>query len=334
LLRYEMGWAEDVMMGTQWWIGSIGARAGLVAGIVLVGFGCGGDNGMPASAVGSNTPDAGATGGGMCPAAAPIADLCSAVAQGTLTPCGRDADGQPTQNGYLEIQNPDGSKTYTCATSWGESTGYYFDQPDQFMSDPRSCCGGDATPVAAPTAPQPSVGTIGALHAPRDLKPQESADPGSGLLRTDPFAIVIQGASDAATFQAAQSTWNSWAGDEQGHPAPDGTGAYYFPEALLLNYAILATRDGPPVIVIGPEVSTTSDEKSPLGHPTLGACAAGGGAPLVLMAGEFYGTTINNHSGRFGYDPSETQEALNNAQALFSCLGVPIASTIYYPPKQ
>jgi len=315
------------MMGTQWWIGSIATRAGLLGGIALVGFGCGGDNGTM-SDVGSNPP-----GGGMCAPAAPVADLCSAVASATITPCGVDGDGQPTQNGYLEIQSPDGSKTYTCATSWGASTGYWFDQPGQFMSDPQSCCGGGATPVGAPSAQQPASGNLGAPHAPHDIKPQESADPGSGLLRQDPYAIVIQGASDAAAFQTAQQAWNGWAGDGQAHPAPDGSGAYYFPQQLLINYAIVPIQNGPPIIVIGPEVSMTSDEMSPLGHPTLGPCASGGGAPLVLMAGEFYGTTINNHSGRFGYDPSETQDALDNTQKLFNCLGVPITSTIYYPPK-
>ena len=102
---------------------------------------------------------------------------------------------------------------------------------------------------------------------------------------------------------------------------------------MIINYAITETRDGQPIVVVGPEVSTTSDEMSPLGHPTLGACASGGGVALALTAGELEGTTLSNHSGRFGYDASVTQEALNNAQSLFNCLGIPVTTTIYYPPK-
>jgi hypothetical protein len=80
-------------------------------------------------------------------------------------------------------------------------------------------------------------------------------------------------------------------------------------------------------------VSLSDDGMTPLGHPTLGACAAGGGAPLVLMAGEVWGTTITNHSGRFNHDPAVTQEALDNAAKLFNCFGIAIARTTYYPPK-
>jgi hypothetical protein len=53
----------------------------------------------------------------------------------------------------------------------------------------------------------------------------------------------------------------------------------------------------------------------------------------VLIAGEVWGTTLNNHSGRFGHDPSVTPEALAHAAALFNCFGIPISSTTYYLPK-
>jgi hypothetical protein len=35
----------------------------------------------------------------------------------------------------------------------------------------------------------------------------------------------------------------------------------------------------------------------------------------------------------FGYDALVTQEALTNAQSLFNCLGIPVTTTLYYPPK-
>jgi hypothetical protein len=310
-----------------WWVGSIGASM-----IAVAGVGCGG-GGPPGSheVIGGSEPDGQA--GGTCDSMGPPIDPCGAVATGTIMACGQDSNGQPTQTGYLAIQNPDGSRTYVCATSWGESTGYWFDQPDQFMSDPPSCCGGAASPVAAPTAPTPSIGFLGNPHAPHDIKPQETAQPGNGSLREDPFAIVVQDGSGAAAFQAALPMWNSWAGDGVPHTAPDGSGAYYFPEAVIINYTIIATRDGRPIVVIGPEVSTTSDQMSPLGHPTMGACASGGGAALALSAGELQETTLSNHSGRFGYDASVTQDALTNAQSLFNCLGIPVTTTIYYPPK-
>jgi hypothetical protein len=270
-----------------------------------------------------------------CGAPAPAVDLCKQIATGAITACGHDAGGTPSQTGYLEIANPDGSRVYTCATSWadGGSGGYWFDHPEQFMSDPQSCCGGAATPAAAPTAPQPAIGYLGALHAPRDIKPQEMAAPGAGPLVTNPFALAVRDPSGAAALQAALAQWNAWAGDGQKHPAPDGSGAYYFPPFVLINYAIVESSDGLPIIVVGPEVSLTSNGKTPLGHPTLGACAGGGGAPLVLLAGELAGTEISNHSGRYGHDTSTTQEALDNAQKLFNCVGVTVDRTTYEPPK-
>ena len=51
------------------------------------------------------------------------------------------------------------------------------------------------------------------------------------------------------------------------------------------------------------------------------------------MAGELDGATLTNHSGRFDYGPSITEEALNNAAELFNCLGIEVTGTKFYPPK-
>jgi hypothetical protein len=99
-----------------------------------------------------------------------------------------------------------------------------------------------------------------------------------------------------------------------------------------VNYVVQATFDGQPVLVIGPEVSTTPDGKAPLGHPTLGGCATGG-VPLALLAGEVWGATINNRSGRFNHDPGATPDALSQVESLFNCFGISITGTTYYPPK-
>lgn len=129
------------------------------------------------------------------------------------------------------------------------------------------------------------------------------------------------------------STWLSWAGDGTPHPAPDGTGAYYFASNFPTNYVVLETSEGFPVIVIGPEVSLTADGTTPIGHPTLGVCSAGGGAVLAMIGGEIHGTTLNNHSGRYDYGPWVTAQALDSAAQLFNCMGIQITDTKYYPPK-
>jgi hypothetical protein len=156
---------------------------------------------------------------------------------------------------------------------------------------------------------------------------------GAGPIRQNPFAIVVRDSAGGAAVAAAVATWLGWSGDGNAHPGPDGSGAYYFSKPILVNYTILEDAGGAPIVVIGPEVSLTSDGKSPLGHPTLGGCTAGGGAPLVLMAGELAGTNLTNHSGRFGHDASVTPDALANAAALFNCLGIQVTGTTYYPPK-
>jgi hypothetical protein len=291
----------------------------------------------PSSDAGPSTDASGTTtgpGGSVCAASA-SADLCGALPSGTVQACSRDASGTPSQTGYLEILETDGSRLYVCATSWVDkpSGGFWFGYPDQFMSDPQSCCGGTATPVAAPTAGRPPIGDLGFPHAPREIKPQETESPGAGMIRPNPFAVIVRDTGGAAAFAAARTTWLGWAGDGNPHPAPDGTGAYYFPASVLINYVIVDSGDGVPLLVIGPEVSLTADGATPLGHPTLGGCARGGGVPLALIAGELSGTTLTNHSGRFGYGPSITQAGLDHAADLFRCLGVSVTGTVYHPPK-
>ena len=157
--------------------------------------------------------------------------------------------------------------------------------------------------------------------------------PGSGFIRQDPFAVVVTDTSGGAAAIQAMSTWLSWAGDGKPHAAPDGTGAYYFAAGFPINYVVLETSGGFPAIVIGPEVSATADGTTPLGHPTLGVCSAGGGAPLAMIAGEVHGMMINNHSGRYDYGPWTTAQTLDAAAKLFNCMGIQITETQYYPPK-
>jgi hypothetical protein len=342
------------MMASRWRVGRDNVTALQIVVLLLGGaLGCGGGGGYSAgltadAAASPNNADAsvapqsadaaaptGAPEGGACPAPAAVAvDLCQALPTGTMTACSYDSAGLPSQTGYLEVRGPDGSRTYVCATAWdpAASGGYLFTNLDRFMTDPQSCCGATPTPAAAPTAAPPVIGYLGAPHAPTHIKPQETVQPGAGLIRQNPFAVILRDGSGGTAYSAAFSDWQAWSGDGRPHAAPDGTGAYYFSAQLLVNYTIVDTPDGAPVAVVGPEVSLTADGAVPLGHPTLGACAAGGGAPLVLIAGEIFGTTLTNHSGRFGHDPSGTREALADAAALFNCFGIPIAATTYYAP--
>jgi hypothetical protein len=317
----------------------------VLAGVSIAWLGCGAgmsnetdtaasavppDAGSTSSTDGSTSVDDGGAGTWTCGAAASAADLCAALPTGRVAGC---ANGDPSQNGYLDITMPDGSHVYTCATAWSdEAGGYWFDAPDAFMSDPQSCCGAAPTPIAIPDLPPVALGTLGALHGPREIKPQESAESGAGLIRSNPFAVVVRDQAGANLFATALADWQAWAGDGNPHASSDGTGAYYFAAAFPINYAIFETPDGQPVLVIAPEVYLTADGMTPLGHPTLGACAQGGGAPLVLMAGEVWGTTITNHSGRFNHHPAVTQDALDNAVKLFNCFGIAITRTTYYPP--
>ncbi len=201
------------------------------------------------------------------------------------------------------------------------------------MSDAKSCCGGIVSATTAPTVPQLLVGSPGTPRIPDHIKPQELEQPGGGPIRQDPFAVVVVDPKSGAAATQAMSTWRSWAGDGKPHPAPDGTGAYYFALGFPINYVVLETNEGFPVVVVGPEVSLTADGTTPIGHPSLGVCPTGGGAPLALIGGEVDGTTLNNHSGRFDYGPSATSQALDSAANLFNCMGIQITATKYDPPK-
>jgi hypothetical protein len=322
---------------------------GLFGAAALLGVACGGSGQSSGTLSGSQPPtadagtppssgDADAGSGpntGSCGLPSVPADLCGAFPTGKVTPCSMDSSGQPSQTGYLEIDSADSPPIYVCATSWSPdpSNGYIFGQPATFMSQAQSCCGGAVSATAAPTAPAPSIGSLGTPRVPSHIKPQELEQPGNGPIRQNPFALAVTDPKTGAAATAAISTWLSWAGDGQAHPAPDGTGTYYFPAALLVNYVILETSEGFPAIVIGPEVSLAADGSTPLGHPTLGACSAGGGAPLAVIGGEVHGTIINNHSGRFDYGPSATSQALDAAASLFNCMGIPTTGTSYLAPK-
>lgn len=307
----------------------------------MLGVACGG-NMQPASSASGTAPtsagsDAGASSStaGACGLPPAPADLCAALATGKVTPCSMDSSGQPSQTGYLEIDGPGSAPMYVCATSWSPdpSQGYIFGQPGTFMSQPQSCCGGSASPTPAPTAPQSAIGSLGTPHIPSHIKPQEMEQPANGPILQDPFAIAVTDTKSGAAATAAITTWLSWAGDGQAHPAPDGTGAYYFAAGVLINYVVLETSDGVPVIVIGPEVSRAADGSTPIGHPTLGVCPSGGGAPLAMTGGEVHGTIINNHSGRYDYGPSATAETLDAAAKLFNCMGIQITGTTFTKPK-
>jgi hypothetical protein len=309
----------------------------------LLGLGCGGATNAssvsPSTAIDgsadSTSPSASNTEAWGCDMPAPAVDLCTAVPTGNVVACSHDSNGGPSQNGYLDIALPGGSHVYTCATTWTNDTqggGYWINAPDAFMSDPQSCCGGAPTPVESPPTAAPSVGGMSALHGPREIKPQESTNPGAGPLRQNPFAVIVRDRDGAAAYAAALANWQAWSTDGKPHPGNDGTGKYYF-AGLGVNFVLVETPDGRPMLVIGPEVSTTANGKSPLGHPTLGGCATGGGAPLALMGGEIVGDTIDNRSGRFNHDPTETADTLAEVAKLFNCYGISINATNYVAPK-
>lgn len=307
-----------------------------------------GDGGAPSgggTAGGGGAPSTGQTdaaggqpavdgGAATCDLPTPPADVCAAVPTGKVIPCNQDGT-QPSQMGYLEIDSPGAAPVYVCATSWSAdpSIGYIFGQPATFLSDAQGCCGGAVTAAAAPTVPPLSVGSPGAPHIPSHIKPQELAQPGMGPLRQNPFAVTVTDTASGAAAVQAIAGWMAWGGDGKPHPAPDGTGAYYFASGFPINYVIMETSAGSPVIVIGPEVSLTANDTEPIGHPSLGACAAGGGAALVLIGGEVRGTTLNNHSGRYDYGPWVTADGLASAAKLFNCMGIKITDTKFYAPK-
>jgi hypothetical protein len=326
--------------------------AGTALGVwALLGMGCGGSTqeathlaGSPSqSDAGVSQSDGGTTTvtsidaatGAACTLPPAPADLCGALPTGKVTPCSTDSSGEPSQTGYLEIDSPGSAPVYVCATSWSSepAIGYIFGQPATFLSQSEGCCGGAVSATTAPTVPGSSIGSVATPHIPDHLKPQETEQPGNGLIRQNPFAVAVTDTKSGAAATAAISTWLSWQGDGIAHPGPDGTGAYYFGPGAAINYVILETSGGFPVIVIGPDVSLTADGTMPIGHPTLGVCSAGGGAPLAMTAGEIHGTILNNRSGRYDYGPSATAETLDAAAKLFNCMGIQITGTMFTPPK-
>jgi hypothetical protein len=309
-------------------VGRLGRRLALV----VLAAGCGATGAQP------DAPSAGSPDAGSCQVLAlTAAQTCALLPTGHMSACAMDPiTGDPSQTGYLEIRPPgSGARLYACASSWQAITGYRLDNP-VLLTDPAACCNGDATLATPAQVPPPGAGDdyLGVQHAPLQLKPQELMDGVGGDIRQNPFAVVGSSRAAAAALDAALRTWDGWAGDGAPHPAPDGTGAYYFPRPLTINYVILQTTRGAPVFVVAPEVSLTADGKQLLGHPTLGVCAERGGAPLALIGGEIHGETLNNESGRFGADKSVTAEALQHAARLFNCYGIPITGVEYIPPKK
>jgi hypothetical protein len=200
--------------------------------------------------------------------------------------------------------------------------------------------------LAPPAAPAPSVslhtlaepaGYLGKPHGPTQVKPQEFTNGKDGAIRKNPFGVTVTDAASAQAAATQMATWMSRAGDGKQHAAADG-GKYTFPKPLIINYVIMQDKNGRTVIVVGPEVSLDPGGTKLLGHPTLGACQSDGGVPKCLIAGELVGNpnmlTINNNSGRYGYDPSVTAGALDNAAALFKSYGMMITTVDYRAPKK
>jgi hypothetical protein len=276
------------------------------------------------------SPDPGAP-----PISNPPVDYCALMPSGVISFCGTTASGTPSQRGYLTIKRPDGVTVHhVCATQWSQATGYTLVRPaNVWVSDPSACCeGGGAGGLAFPPAALTSVGYLGKPHASQWVKPQEYGNSSGGIIIGNPFSMTIMTPADGKAFLDALPMWRSYAGSGQARPAPDGTGAYYFPAVLDINFVISQDANDNIILTAGPEVFLDAGMSRPLGHPTLGACRAGGGVPLALMAGSINGSSINNSSGRFGKDPSVTYEALKNAAKLFNERGIPIQRVSYTPP--
>ena len=259
------------------------------------------------------------------------AQTCGLVMTGVVTPCSIDATGVPSENGSLAISRSDGSHGYLCAAGWSSVTGPVYDgDPAVLLDSPAGCCGGaDGVAVDWP----PANPFFGVGHGPTLIKPWETMMTTGGEIRENPFAVVVSSPASAAAFHQARVQWESWGGDGQPHTGPNGPGEYYFPEWVLINYLVVPTVNGDPVIVIAPEVSSTVDHSRPLGHPTLGGCAAHGGAPLAFFGGELKDDdVITNHSGRFSAGSSTTLEHLENTAALFNCYGITVTGVEFQHP--
>jgi hypothetical protein len=258
-------------------------------------------------------------------------DMCSLTWTGQVSACSVGPDGTPSPNGSLEVMSPEGTHGYICASLWNDKDGYFFSNDREHLTaNAADCC----QPLAAvQTGKLESDPSFGPLHGPTHIKPQEMLAPPGGELRQNPFSVVVKSAATGQVYLQEVEKWKAWAGDGQPHSAPDGSGSYYFPAQLSVNYVVVPTSAGAPLVVIAPEVSMDPDFKTPLGHPTLGACADRGGSPLAFIAGDVFGTTVSNGSGRFGYELTVTRKALENTATLFNCYGIPITNILFTPPE-
>lgn len=254
--------------------------------------------------------------------------VCAISYTGNVTPCSV-SNGTPSLDGYLEVRRPDGARGYICAYNWTSTGGYYFRDRRELRSTASGCCGGSSGSLLSWPA---ASSTYGIPHGPTRVGRQETEGDSSGDIRHNPFTIVVSNSSSAAAYQQAKANWMAWSGDGQAHPAPDGSGSYYFPGFLVINYIVVPTTTGKPVILIAPEPSLDAAHTRPLGHPTLGACGNGGGGPLAFIGGDIQGTTLTNGSGRYGFEATVTRDDIDAAAALFNCYGIPINDVIFTPP--
>jgi hypothetical protein len=298
--------------------------AGLAAFALAVGPGCGSEEV-------AGEPDAAPLVPYQCQMTlASAGDMCPLTWTGKVSACSVGADGTPSPNGWLELHGPAGEHGFVCASAWDDTEGYFFSNDRLHTTAKASdCCTATA---AIQSGDLEDDRSFGPLHAATHIKPQEMLEPPGGEIRQNPFSIIVSSAAEGQAYLTEVQKWVTWAGDGQPHPGPDGQGAYYFPADLGVNYVVVPTSANAPLIVIAPEVSMDPEFKTPLGHPTLGACADQGGSPVAFMGGNIYGTTISNGSGRFGYELTVTHEALDNTAALFNCYGIPVNKVEFTDP--
>jgi hypothetical protein len=258
--------------------------------------------------------------GGLCqPLELTAEQACGIALTGAVTPCASNPD-----DGWLEVRQPDGTTGYLCAVGYTETGGFYLgDDRVHLVDDASACCDGSS----APTLDWPATDAyFGVAHGPTHIKPWEMATDDGGTIRQNPFAVIVSNAASAAVFEEQRHLWQSWAGDGQSHSG------YWFSDFVAINFVLVPTVTGAPLIIIGPEPFADADFDEPIGHPTLGACAGHGGAPLAFIGGQVRHTTLNNHSGRYGHEPTITAENLDNTAALFNCYGISITDVDFTPP--
>ena len=255
---------------------------------------------------------------------------CAIALTGDVEACSIDAmTGTPSQRGWLAVRRPDGAAGYLCATQWSAIDGYsFFDDRIHLVDAAAACCGGPAGTILPWPAVDPVLGTP---HGPTHAKPWETVSPSVGALRENPFAVIVSSPEAGATFAARRQQWLTWAGDGQPHPAPDGTGRYWFASDVAINWVVVPTATGQPLIVLAPEAASDAAFQTELGHPTLGPCAAPGGTPLAFIGGDLRGSVLANRSGRFGHESTITPAHLTAAAALLNCYGITVTSTHFIP---